>query len=102
VRLPQPLRPSNHSAVPASWAAGFPPHLSTPRSPPTLAAPPANTHSFLTRKQVCKLLGISETTFYIWRSKGKFPPPKVQVDSFIRWTREQIDEWLARGGAPDK
>jgi excisionase family DNA binding protein len=53
---------------------------------------------FFTRTQVCKLLGISKSALQQWVARGHFPQPKIKVQHLVRWTRQQIDQWVEAGG----
>jgi excisionase family DNA binding protein len=49
---------------------------------------------FLTYADVSALTGISVSTLYKWRERGKMPAPAVDSGHAILWTREAIDEWM--------
>lgn len=45
--------------------------------------------------EVCEELGISRSTFYDWRAKGKAPRCLKLPNGEIRVRRSELDRWLA-------
>jgi len=52
----------------------------------------------LTQAEVCELLRIKPGALYRWRKSGDFPE-SIGVGA-LRWTEQQIIEWLNRKSAP--
>ena len=48
----------------------------------------------LTIAQLCKELGISRSTFYEWRAKGRAPRCIKLPNGQIRIRRAEFDRWL--------
>jgi excisionase family DNA binding protein len=59
--------------------------------PAQQAAQPAE---YLTTKQAAKLLACGTSTLELWRSKGK-GPAYVKVGSAIRYSRAELETWIA-------
>jgi excisionase family DNA binding protein len=49
----------------------------------------------LTIAQLCKELGISRSTFYEWRAKGRAPRCIKLPNGQIRIRRAEFERWLA-------
>jgi predicted DNA-binding transcriptional regulator AlpA len=50
-------------------------------------------------RQVREQFGISKSQFWRWRVAGKFPQPQARIGARQLWTREQIERFVAKGGA---
>ncbi len=48
----------------------------------------------LTIAQLCEELGISRSTFYEWRAKGRAPPLHQAAQRQIRIRRAEFERWL--------
>ncbi|HZI97622.1 MAG TPA: helix-turn-helix domain-containing protein [Actinomycetales bacterium] len=55
----------------------------------------AGVHSQLSIAQICEELGVSRSTFYDWRAKGKAPRCIKLPNGEIRVRREELDRWLS-------
>ncbi|MBV9013068.1 MAG: helix-turn-helix domain-containing protein [Pseudonocardiales bacterium] len=66
------------------------PH-SAPPSPPRASRPP---RTRLTIADVCADLGISRSTFYEWRAKGRAPRCIKLPNGDIRINRSEYERWL--------
>ena len=90
------------------------PDLSGPKEPgpmPQSLAPVAETaqagagsvpvaaNALLTVDDMAALLRCSPRTVYRLSERGRIPRP-CRLGSLLRWTRVQVDEWVARG-CPD-
>lgn len=51
---------------------------------------------FITVGQFCALIGISRSTFYDWRAKGKAPECHKWPNGDLRIERQDLAEWLKR------
>jgi excisionase family DNA binding protein len=74
-----------------------PPGL-TEGKPMTAKTPGTSTHEtnhLLTIAQVCEELGVSRSTFYDWRAKGRAPNGLKLPNGEIRVRRNELDRWLA-------
>lgn len=49
---------------------------------------------YLNARQAAELIGISLSTLHVWRNEGMFPPP-TRLGRSVRWTRTDIDEFMA-------
>lgn len=54
----------------------------------------ASPHEKLTLAQVCAELGISRSTFYEWRAKGRAPRCITLPNGSLRIRRAELDHWL--------
>ncbi|GAA0333137.1 helix-turn-helix domain-containing protein [Actinoallomurus spadix] len=52
------------------------------------------TRDKLTLAEVCAELGISRSTFYEWRAKGKAPRCITLPNGSLRVRRTELDRWL--------
>lgn len=54
--------------------------------------------TLLTTRQVCRLLGVSRQTLYVWMSQGRFPQPldEHRKGKASRWPESVARERLAR------
>lgn len=55
---------------------------------------PAGTRSPLTVAELCQELGISRSTFYEWRAKGRAPRCIRLPNREIRIRRAEFERWL--------
>jgi predicted DNA-binding transcriptional regulator AlpA len=65
---------------------------------PAADAPP--TITFLSRKQVLALVGVSYATMWVWIKEGEFPPacvlnPKQKGRTKIAWLEHEVRHWMA-------
>ena len=51
--------------------------------------------SQLSIAEICDELGVSRSTFYDWRAKGKAPRCIKLPNGEIRVRREELDRWLS-------
>ena len=65
--------------------------MSTHADPPT---PHRTTRTRLTIPDVCADLGISRSTFYDWRAKGRSPRCIKLPNGDIRINRTEYERWL--------
>jgi excisionase family DNA binding protein len=56
---------------------------------------PAPTGALLTVNDVCDELGISRSTFYDWKAKGRVPRCYRLPNGELRVRRSDFDEWFA-------
>ena len=49
----------------------------------------------MTRKQAAEYLGLAENTLARWASEGTHAIPFTKVGYRVRYSREDLDEWLA-------
>ncbi len=50
--------------------------------------------------EVCGVLGVSVMTFYRIRRDHGFPEPAVKIGKkIVRWTQEQVENWIDRQDA---
>jgi predicted DNA-binding transcriptional regulator AlpA len=68
-------------------------------APAAAASPPEPLPLMLSTRQVADLFGIGFTTVRAWVQAGKLPPPVVDNQRMVKWSREQI-EAVARGERP--
>ena len=61
----------------------------------TRRSPRTGTHGQLSIAQICEELGVSRSTFYDWRAKGKAPRCIKLPNGEIRVRREELDRWLS-------
>lgn len=52
--------------------------------------------------EVAAILGIAEVTIRKWVGRGDFPPPLRIGRRCIRWTRQQIEEYIAAAAAAQR
>jgi excisionase family DNA binding protein len=64
-------------------------------APPSPAALPPQQADYLTTKQAAKLLALSVGTLEGWRSRGD-GPAFVKIGTAIRYSRADLDAWLAK------
>lgn len=51
--------------------------------------------------ELARLLGVSRTSLWSWRKRGKFPAP-VRLGSCVAWKLEDVSRFLdERKGVPD-
>jgi excisionase family DNA binding protein len=55
---------------------------------------PARTRTRLTIAEVCEDLGVSRSTFYDWRAKGRGPRCIKLPNGEIRINRAEYERWL--------
>lgn len=55
---------------------------------------PAHTRTRLTLAEVCEDLGVSRSTFYDWRAKGRGPRCIKLPNGEIRINRAEYERWL--------
>jgi excisionase family DNA binding protein len=55
---------------------------------------PAHTRTRLTIADVCDDLGVSRSTFYEWRAKGRGPRCIKLLNGDIRINRAEYERWL--------
>ena len=55
---------------------------------------PAHTRTRLTLAEVCEDLGVSRSTFYDWRAKGRGPLCIKLPNGEIRINRAEYERWL--------
>jgi len=55
---------------------------------------PARTRTRLTITEVCEDLGVSRSTFYDWRAKGRGPRCIKLPNGEIRINRAEYERWL--------
>jgi prophage regulatory protein len=48
---------------------------------------------FLRLPEICKLLGLSKTTIYVYKAAGHFPEPVKIGAASVRWRMEDIQAW---------
>lgn len=53
-----------------------------------------NGETFLTEKQVAKLLGISPRTLQAWRYRGGHTPQFIKVGRAVRYRLGDVQTWL--------
>jgi predicted DNA-binding transcriptional regulator AlpA len=58
------------------------------------------TEKLLTAKAVGDMLSLSKRQIFRLNSCGKIPAP-IKIGGAVRWSAEEISEWLA-AGAPDR
>ncbi len=46
-------------------------------------------------RELCSLLGVSETSLWRWRQAGRFPRAIRLGPGSIAWRRGDIEKWLA-------
>ena len=51
-------------------------------------------NEIITRKEVARILNVSESTVYRWVCSGHLTPPFELGPNRIVWTRSEILEWL--------
>jgi excisionase family DNA binding protein len=51
----------------------------------------------LTAAEVAQLLGLDPETVRRWASAGQMPAPAMRRPSCVRWSRAQVEEWIAAG-----
>lgn len=56
---------------------------------------PVNSGEKLTVSQICEELGVSRSTFYFWRQRGKAPRCIKLPNGKVRVRRTDFDAWLA-------
>lgn len=67
------------------------------------AATKPSTDTFVTREELAVELKISLHTLDAWRTSGRLPEPALEERDgknrvrHVRWTRAQIDAWVAGG-----
>lgn len=66
-------------------------HLDHPATPRTSRTP----RTRLTIADICDDLGISRSTFYEWRTKGRAPRCLKLPNGDIRVNRAEYERWLA-------
>jgi excisionase family DNA binding protein len=66
------------------------PHVA-PSNPPRASRVP---HTRLTIAEVCTDLGVSRSTFYEWRAKGRAPRCLKLPNGDIRISRTDYERWL--------
>jgi excisionase family DNA binding protein len=59
------------------------------------ATPSTPAGSHLTVQDVCHELGISRSTFYDWKAKGRAPRCYKLPNGDLRIRRRDFDEWFA-------
>lgn len=47
--------------------------------------------------EVCAMLGLSRTTFDKFRRSGRLPRPKIEMPRLVRWSRSELERWVAAG-----
>ena len=68
--------------------------MSTHADPPTPHRASRTTRTRLTIPEVCADLGISRSTFYDWRAKGRAPRCIKLPNGDIRINRAEYERWL--------
>lgn len=68
--------------------------MSTHADPPTPHRASQATRTRLTIPEVCADLGISRSTFYDWRAKGRAPRCIKLPNGDIRINRAEYERWL--------
>jgi excisionase family DNA binding protein len=68
--------------------------VSTPANPPTTPRVSRAPRTRLTIAEVCADLGISRSTFYEWRAKGRAPRCMKLPNGDIRISRSEYERWL--------
>lgn len=58
-----------------------------------MTSPKSRNH--LTVSELCDELGVSRSTFYDWRAKGRAPKCLKLPNGEIRIRRGEVDRWLA-------
>lgn len=56
----------------------------------------AATQERLTIAQVCEELGVSRSTFYDWRAKGRAPRCAKLPNGELRVRRDELERWLEK------
>jgi excisionase family DNA binding protein len=64
----------------------------TSATPPSSASPPA----LLDVRAVAQMLGCSPRHVYRLAGGGLMPPP-VHVGALVRWPRQAVEDWIAKG-----
>lgn len=54
---------------------------------------------WLSVEEIAKYLGVSHDTIYRWIDKRAMPASKV--GRFWKFKRDEVDEWVRKGGAKD-
>ena len=68
--------------------------MSTHANPPTPLRASHTTRTRLTITDVCADLGVSRSTFYDWRAKGRAPHCIKLPNGDIRINRAEYERWL--------
>jgi len=63
--------------------------------PPSPAAVPAPHPDYLTTKQAAKVLALGTSTLEGWRARSE-GPAWVKIGTAIRYSRADLDAWLAK------
>ena len=53
-------------------------------------------NEIITRKEVARILNVSESTVYRWVCSGHLTPPFELGPNRIVWTRSEILEWVEK------
>ena len=61
---------------------------------PTQPTPPRTSRTRLTIADICTDLGVSRSTFYDWRAKGRAPRCIKLPNGDIRINRAEYERWL--------
>jgi predicted DNA-binding transcriptional regulator AlpA len=74
--------------------------VSVATTPQLAADTPPPTITFLSRKQVLALVGVSYATLWSWIKEGEFPPacvlnPKQKGRTKIAWLEHEVRQWMA-------
>jgi predicted DNA-binding transcriptional regulator AlpA len=50
--------------------------------------------TYLKRKEIADILGVTKATLHNWRNKNLMPKPDVKIGNIVRWETSTIDSWL--------
>lgn len=53
--------------------------------------------ALLDASELARLLCISKATLWRLRENGKLPPPIALTSQCLRWRRDDVEAWIARG-----
>ena len=55
---------------------------------------------FLRLPDICRKLGISKSTIYLWITQKRFPEP-LKIGRMSVWLESQVDEWMLKKQTPE-
>ena len=55
----------------------------------------ATAEKFISKKEVCEAVGISQPTLWRWYTYGTFPKPVRLGPNRVAWVEREVDEWMA-------